>query len=184
MSVDYDDDAQDPGPDDFPPTPSPTAGSTPTVGAPPPPRPQRCGFSPFESPLPLFNDVICEELAGDTARGCAIVMDGPNAEIDCRGYTVSQVSQQGAAQNCDAISLNPLDPLDSVKVKQECGLSYAYGICLLNGAKAKNCNVDGFAAGIYVFSDTDSTTSEVSNSKVVANRFGLLSDTDVIVSNS
>lgn len=120
---------------------------------------------------------------------CAITMSGPDAEIDCRNFKVSQVSQQGAAQNCDVIdpsnTFNPQDPVDLVKMKQECGLSYAYGICLFNGAKAKNCNVDSFAVGIYADStNIDSTSSEVTNSKVDGNRVGLFANTGVSVSNS
>jgi len=172
MSVDYDDDVADPGTDDLG---TPGGGGGPSSD---------CGGFFFNS-YRLSNDVICEELAGDTAGKCAITMFGPDTEIDCRDFKVSQVlPQPGAAQNCkvDPFDRFPQDPVDRVKMKQECGLSYAYGICLAGGAKAKNCHVDSFAAGIYVFSAA--LPSEVTNTTVEENQYGVLANNDMIISNS
>ncbi len=178
MSVDYDDDVPGPGTDDL---------GTPGGGGGGGPSPQPCGFPLINTPgtFPLVNDVICEEIERDTGRLCAITLSGPDTEIDCRNFKVSQVSQPGAAPSCGVIDPSNFPALvDLVKMKQECGLSYAYGICLFNGAKAKNCNVDSFAVGIYADStNIDSTSSEVTNSQVDGNRYGVFAYNDMIISN-
>jgi hypothetical protein len=55
-------------------------------------------------------------------------LDGPGAEIDCQGNTLSQVA-------------TPPFYTDG---------PFRYGICLNNGATATNCNVEQFIDGIYV----------------------------------
>jgi hypothetical protein len=73
-------------------------------------------------------------------------LDGPEAEIDCQGNTLSQV----------ATSPNYLGP-------------FYYGICLNDGATATNCNVEQFNVGIRV-TDGD---GEVVNSFLTSNFRGI-----------
>ena len=139
-----------------------------------------CGES-FTDRLTLSRDLFCQDDGGDEPQECAITLDGPEAELDCNGYKVYQAAPTAnSAVNCDAF-VNIEYDVDSIKVKQECGLTYIAGICLKNGAKAINCNVEQFFEGILV---TDGGDGEVASSDVTSNRVGIFAASNITISDT
>ena len=107
-----------------------------------------CGESFTNQKVVLTNNLDCGGPRDDdvTRQGCAVTLDGPEAEIDCNGKRLSQV----------ATGPNYLDG------------PYTVGICLNNRAKARNCIVQQFFNGIRV---TDG--GEVVNSNLSPNFSGI-----------
>lgn len=73
-----------------------------------------------------------------SGSGAAIKLEGPNARIDCNGYTVRNVLEG----------------------------SYEYGILLIDGAMAINCNVEQFKYGFIVENGGEVKKSEASHSQI------------------
>ena len=73
-------------------------------------------------------------------------MTGNNTILDCQGYTIIQTTPSiGSAYDCNATT----DPL--LELKQACGLYYLLGIRINDGATVRNCNVQQFYFGSYMF---------------------------------
>ena len=139
-----------------------------------------CGRNPLFGYSTLPRDLFCQDLIGKEESGtCAISLIGRESVLDCGGRTISQaIPAAASATSCGVFDpysndFDPKNPVDLVKTKQDCGLPYAFGICLLDGAKATNCNVQGFAVGIYADSSSSDVASEVKNS-IVANNLLML----------
>jgi hypothetical protein len=88
---------------------------------------QVCGETFTNQKVSLSNDLDCGARIGDK-ENCAVTLDGPGAEIDCQGNTLSQVATPSGYTN------GP----------------FFFGICLNDGAVARNCNVEKFKNGIRV----------------------------------
>eukprot|EP00986_Skeletonema_menzelii_P015166 scaffold11173_cov99-Skeletonema_menzelii.AAC.3 len=123
-------------------TKAPTAKSTKTK----PITVTECGLSFTDQKVVLTDNLDCGSRIGDQ-QDCAVTLDGPEAEIDCNDFTLSQVA--------------------SVAVFYADGPFFS-GICLNNGATAINCNVKKFVDGIYVING-----GEVVNSNLSPNQFGI-----------
>ena len=95
---------------------------------PPPISLTGCGESFTDQKVVLSDNLDCGSLVGDQQL-CAVTLDGPDAEINCDGYMLSQEA------NSDALYDDG---------------PFFDGICLSNGAKARNCNVQQFVSGIDV----------------------------------
>jgi hypothetical protein len=89
---------------------------------------QLCGESFTNQKVVLSNNLDCGSRDGGVQELCAVTLDGPGAEIDCQGNTLSQ----------EATTPFYADG------------PYENGICLKNGATAINCNVQKFFDGIRV----------------------------------
>ena len=82
--------------------------------------PVKCGHTVTgKDKLSLLEDVVCTEPPVNE-DDCAITVSGEGAELDCNHFMISQ----------------------------ETSGSWKYGICVSNGAKAMNCPVQRFGAGI------------------------------------
>ena len=90
-----------------------------------------CGESFTDQKVVLSKDLDCggPRDEGVDQQQCAVKLDGPLAELDCKDNTLSQVADSQE------------DYFDG---------PFFNGICLENGAKTKNCNVQQFVAGINV----------------------------------
>src|SRR5210317_825273 len=97
-----------------------------SIGPEPPITLTACGESFTDQKVVLTEDLNCG--GGERIDNCAVTLDGPDAEIDCNDFTLSQVASSPLYDD------GP----------------YKYGICLNNGAKARNCIVRQFNEGIYV----------------------------------
>ena len=110
-----------------------------------PEPPIRCGESFTDTKVVLTDNLNCGPLVeGDP--DCAVTLNGPEAEINCDDFTLSQEATP---------------PFYF-------GGPYRSGICLNNGATAINCNVEQFNGGIRV---TDG--GEVVNSNLSPNWKGI-----------
>jgi hypothetical protein len=90
---------------------------------------QLCGESFTDQKVVLSNNLDCGSRDENVERQpCAVTLDGPEAEINCNGNTLSQ----------EATTPFYADG------------PYENGICLKNGATAINCNVQKFFDGIRV----------------------------------
>ena len=116
---------------------------------PPPITLTGCGGSFTNQKVVLSDNLDCGPLVGDQ-QDCAVTLDGPLAELNCDDYTLSQEATSAASYRDGP---------------------FLYGLCLKNGAKARNCNVKQFFSGIYV---TDG--GEVVNSNLSFNFFGMFAD--------
>ena len=98
-----------------------------SVGPEPPITLKECGESFTNEKVVLSEDLNCGQRGEGVELGenCAVTLVGPLAELNCEGNTLSQVA-------------NPPNYFDG---------PFYYGICLLNGAKARNCNVQRFYRG-------------------------------------
>ena len=121
-----------------------------SVGPEPPITLTGCGESFTDQKVVLTDNLNCGVREGDQQQ-CAVKLDGPEAELNCKDNTLSQ----------EATSPFYGD-----------GPFYD-GICLRNGAKAINCNVQQFATGIDV-----GNGAEVVNSVLCSNYNGILADFD------
>jgi hypothetical protein len=88
-----------------------------------------CGETFTNTKVVLADNLDCGARPPDQPQDlCAVTLSGSEAEIDCNDFTLSQVA-------------TPSNYLDG---------PYENGICLINGAVARNCNVEKFNAGLYV----------------------------------
>jgi len=125
---------------------------------------KECGESFTNVEVTLADNLFCQDDAGDEAQECAVILDGPEAHLDCQDYLVHQASPASeSALNCTTI--------DPTEVKQECGLNYLAGICLQNGAKVSHCKVEQFPQGIRVIKG-----GEVMHSSITSNRVGIFAN--------
>lgn len=101
----------------------------------------------------LHDDLLC---GGDIADGtvqkynCAVTLEGPDAELDCIGYTIYESTSSDdsdSARNCDNTISTGTEVED---MKTTCGMYYVRGVCLRDGASLKNCGVQKFYEGVYV----------------------------------
>ena len=144
-----------PTPTTLQPTPEPSlAPSSSSEPSPAPTTPitvTGCGEIFTNQKVVLADDLDCGgPLVGDPQdqEDCAVTLDGPEAEIDCQGNTLSQVATPQA---------NYADG------------PFVQGICLNDGATATNCNVEQFVSGIRV-TDGD---GEVRSSFLTSNNIGI-----------
>src|SRR6056300_1640262 len=92
---------------------------------PPPITLTACGESFTDKKVVLTEDLDCGSRdEGVLSQLCAVTLNGPQAEIDCNDFKLSQATEEFYLP------------------------SFIRGICLNNGAKARNCNVEQFNAGI------------------------------------
>jgi hypothetical protein len=146
-------------------TPTPTPTTPPPTRPPTPPQPspqptpqpspqptttvvQRCGQSFTNKKVVLTNDLDCggPKPVEASQKECAVTLNGPGAEINCNGNTISQEATPPGYIN------GP----------------FVRGICLNNGATTTNCNVQQFRVGIFV---TDG--GEVRSSFLTSNNYGI-----------
>jgi hypothetical protein len=109
---------------------------------PPPITLTGCGESFTDTKVVLTDNLDCGgPLVGDQQpQPCAVTLDGPGAEINCQGNTLSQVATPPGYIN------GP----------------YRSGICLNDGATAINCNVEQFGNGIRVRNGSTVANSNLS----------------------
>jgi len=124
---------------------------------------QTCGQTfTGDDKITLKKDLFCAEDWTTATKGqnCAITLEG-NAELDCDGYRISQITTLGsdAAVKCDDTVGN------SLVQKTACQLYYYRGVCVTGGAKMKNCQVEKFLEGIYVENSGDIKDSTVSRNR-------------------
>ena len=117
-----------------------------SVGPEPPITVTGCGEIFTNQKVVLTDNLDCGQLVGDPQL-CAVTLDGPEAEIDCNGNTLSQV-----ATPQEFYTDGP----------------FGRGICLNDGATAINCTVERFDDGIRV---TDG--GEVRSSFLTSNNIGI-----------
>ena len=128
-----------------------------SIGPEPPITLTGCGESFTDQKVVLSDNLDCGPRDDDVGRQlCAVILDGPQAELDCKDKTLSQVASSQVASSPQYLD----GPFSS-------------GICLKNGAKAINCNVQRFYYGISV---TDG--GEVVNSNLGSNNDGIFAFTD------
>jgi len=125
--------------------PSSEPSSEPSLSSAPTSVVQLCGESFTDQKVVLSNNLDCGSRIEDR-QPCAVTLDGPEAEINCNGNTLSQEATTPFYND------GP----------------YYDGICLKNGATAINCTVERFNAGIKV---TDG--AEVRNSFLTSIRRGI-----------
>jgi hypothetical protein len=118
-----------------------------SVGPEPPITVTGCGEIFTNQKVVLADNLECGSLVGGQ-QDCAVTLNGPEAEIDCNGNTLSQEATPQANYNDGP---------------------FLYGICLNNGATAINCNVQKFFGGIEV---TDG--GEVRSSFLTSNNIGIV----------
>ena len=129
-----------------PPTPEPSPAPAYTLTA--------CGESFINTKVVLADNLDCgpspsdEEFPSDP--WCAVMLSGPQAELNCNDYKLSQVA---TPQN---------DYEDG---------PYESGICLIKGAVARNCNVQQFHDGVRVIDG-----GEVRSSFLTSNYNGIFAD--------
>lgn len=98
-----------------------------------------CGQSFQNVTVTLGQDLICNYTDPETPSPyAAIILTGNNTVLDCQGHSISQVTNS---------SSSAVDCKFTRNLKQECGLTYEYGIRVQNGATVKNCNVKKFYVG-------------------------------------
>ena len=127
---------------------------------------QTCGQTfTGDDKISLKGDLLCAEdwNSATNSKNCAITLEG-NAELDCDGYTISQITTLGsdAAVECDDTVGN------NKQQKKACQLYYYRGVCLTGASKMKNCQVEKFLEGIYV-----KNSGDVKDSIVSRNRSGI-----------
>ena len=144
----------------------------PSVSTPAPPITlTECGESFTDEKVVLSEDLNCGPFnyTGDNdyedyywyKQDCAVWLSGPFAELDCDHNTLFQEADPEGRSYwfLDRVSYND-GPFEN-------------GICLRNGAKAINCNVQRFITGIVVTDD-----GEVVNSDLSSNHQGIRADFD------
>eukprot|EP00985_Skeletonema_marinoi_P023437 scaffold15652_cov83-Skeletonema_marinoi.AAC.1 len=103
--------------------------------------PIKCGHTVTgKDKLSFLEDVVCTEPPVNE-DDCAITVSGEGAELDCNHFMISQ----------------------------ETSGSWKYGICLSNGAKAKNCHVQRFGVGYEGAGIRVEDGGEVEDSEVMFN---------------
>jgi hypothetical protein len=125
---------------------SKSSKSSPTC--PPDPTPDvECGKVYTNTTVILGQNLICEGniTEADESRNFAIRLSGKNAVLKCQGHTVSQVTESStAALDCPII---PANATERLRMKQECGFLYVFGVYLEDGASMEECNVQKFYVG-------------------------------------
>jgi hypothetical protein len=128
--------------------PSAKATKAPTAKSTKPITVTGCGdsFTFTNQTVVLTDNLDCGQRIEDR-QPCAVTLNGPEAEIDCQGNTLSQV-----ATPQEFYTDGP----------------FVRGICLNDGATATNCNAEQFVSGIRVRNG-----GEVVNSNLISNQFGI-----------
>ena len=109
---------------------------------------QGCGESFTNQKVVLADNLDCGPRPSDQPLDlCAVRLTGPKAEINCDDYTLFQVA--------------------TPQVGYTDGPFYN-GICLFDGAVARNCNVQQFNRGLYV-----ENGGEVRSSSLTFNYYGI-----------
>ena len=130
-----------------------------------------CGQT-FTNKVTLTKDLFCtESIAGaDMTLNAAIKLEGPDASIDCKGFTVRQVADDfdfgESAVNCGnspGFNLNPTQKRKTMK--QNCNLYYQVGIWLADGATAVNCKAEQFYEGFFLQDGGEVKKSETSRNR-------------------
>jgi hypothetical protein len=88
----------------------------------------------------LGQNLICDGniTEADGSSNAALTLVGKNAVLDCRGYTISQVTESSAAAvDCDndyQYKLPLTNSTEILSMKRECGLFFQNGVKLKNEA--------------------------------------------------
>ena len=102
----------------------------------------------------LNDDLLCGgDINDGTAQdlNCALTLDGHGAELDCNGYTIYETTSSDDSDSARNCQFPPrFIKRQAGKVKNECGMYYLQGVCLINGATLKNCGVQKFFYGVRV----------------------------------
>ena len=116
----------------------------------------------------LGGNLLCDEdiTEADERGNAALTLVGKDAVLDCQGYTISQTTVNidgtdtgsAAAVDCDIF---PGDDT-RLRMKQECGLYFQYGVILEAGARMVNCNIQKFLSGGGIFDGGSIENSEFS----------------------
>ena len=102
----------------------------------------------------LNGDLYCD--GGDLGLGdgtvqdpnCAVTLDGSDAELDCKGYSLYQDPLfRQRATDC-TYKLGSPEKIEAMK--RNCGMYFVRGVCVKNGATLKNCGVQKFYEGVFV----------------------------------
>ncbi len=126
-----------------------------SVSCPPEPTPDvECGKTYTSGTVILGQNLLCNEniTEADGSSNAVLILKGENTTIDCQGYTISQTTVNidgidtgsGAAVDCDIF---PGNSTERLRLKQECGLFFEFGVVLGDGATMRNCNIQKFLAG-------------------------------------
>ena len=136
-----------------------------------PPPAITCGQTFENTKVVLSEDLFCTDDVTDATKAAtlpkfnaAIKIKGPDAVLDCKKHTISQLSSKNAAY-CDA---NFVTQENRQAAKLSCDLFYQVGIWLVDGATAVKCKVEHFHSGIFI-----GKGGEVKKSEVSGNRNGL-----------
>ncbi len=124
---------------------SKSSKSSPTC--PPDPTPDvECGKVYNNTEVILGENLICQNITeADDSRNFALKLVGKDAVLKCQGHTVSQVTKSSdAALDCPIF---PANDTERLRMKQECGFLYQFGIYLEDGASMEDCNVQKFYVG-------------------------------------
>ena len=129
-------------------TPKPDGKANKPPHCPPVTTNMTCGKTFENTVITLGQDLFCNEILTqppDDTRNAAITLVGKNAVLDCQGYSISQwTNSTASAIDCDVF---PSNASERLRMKQECGLFYQFGIIAKEGATVKNCNVKKFFDG-------------------------------------
>jgi hypothetical protein len=109
---------------------------------------QVCGETFTNQKVSLTDNLDCggPRPPDQDLEDCAVKLNGPEAEIDCNNFTLSQVASPPVYND------GP----------------FLFGICLRDNAKVRNCNVQQFNIGI----DAENG-GEVVNSVLSSNYYGM-----------
>ena len=136
-----------------------------------------CGQTFVNEKVVLLDDLICMESVNDDdvtnpqlrTLNAAIKLEGPDASIDCKGFTVRQSSENfgSNAANCPnrmrGVSLGP--HFERKDMKLDCDLYYQVGIWLKDGATAVNCKSEHFYDGFFLHDGGEIKKSEASRNR-------------------
>lgn len=144
-------------------SPNPNNPNSPTSDICPAATTAECGGTYTDGVITLGQDLVCDEDPAeiDGSFNAAITLTGNNTILDCQGYTISQTTPSiGSAYECNRTLYDT-----RLELKQACGLYYYNGIRINDGATVRNCNVQQFYIGSFLFSqgnieDSDFTLNQ------------------------
>ena len=128
-----------------------------------------CGDTFTNEKVVMSNDLFCKDNVNDAtddeleALNAAITVSGPDATIDCKGHSITQLVSGDVGSPCSrgAGSYEVASPIRKA-MKEWCGIYYQAGIMLVDGAKAVNCDVGNFHDGFLILNGGEVKQSEAS----------------------